>query len=129
MVALRLVPAALSLLLLAAHFLRSGNLPAVGITLALLGVLAVRRPWAARVVQIALLLGAAEWVRTLVALADVRSRFGQPMLRMILILGAVAGLTALSALVFRAPRVRNWYARGGSPPVAAPPDGPPPPEE
>ena len=64
MVALLLLPVVASLLVLAAHFLRSGNIALVVLVLVFMALLAVRRRWAARLVQVALLLGAVEWVRT-----------------------------------------------------------------
>jgi hypothetical protein len=105
------LPVMLSLIVLGAHFLRSGNLVMVAIVFVVLGLLFVRRPWAARTVQGALLLGAVEWVRTLVRLAAWRAQEGQPALRLVLILGSVALLTGLSALVFRGARLRSWYGQ------------------
>ena len=61
---LLLGPPALSLLVLAAHFLRGGDLLPLLACIALLPLLAVPRPWATRVLQVALLLGAIEWIRT-----------------------------------------------------------------
>jgi hypothetical protein len=113
MIALQLVPVVLSLLVLAAHFLRSGNLFMVVIILALLGFLSVPRAWAARTIQIALLVGGAEWIRTLVVLARARAGAGEPALRMGLILGGVALLTALSALVFRTATLRRRFRGPG----------------
>ena len=113
MIALQLLPVVLSLLVLAAHFLRAGNLIMVVLALALLGLLAVPRAWAGRTLQIALLLGAVEWLWTLVRLVSARARAGEPALRMALILGAVALLTALSALVFRTARLRRRFRGPG----------------
>jgi len=112
MIGLQLAPVVLSLIVLAAHFMRAGNLLMVVVTIVLLGLLGVRRRWAARVVQVALLLGAAEWLRTLAGLVTGRAQAGQPVLRLILILGVVALLTALSALVFGSTRLRSWYIPG-----------------
>jgi hypothetical protein len=106
---LLLFPVVLSLLVLGAHFLRAGNLFMVLVALFLIGALGVRRSWVARTVQVALVLGAVEWVRTLAALAAMRSQAGEPMMRMVLILGGVALWTALSALLFQAPRLRARY--------------------
>jgi len=109
LILLHLLPVALSLIVLAAHFMRAGNTLMVVVVLMVLGLLGVRRRWAARVIQLTLLLGAAEWVRTLARLVTWRAQAGQPVSRLLLILGSVALLTALSALVFRSPRVRNRY--------------------
>ena len=109
---LQLLPVVISLIVLGAHFLRSGSVVMVAITLVVLGLLFVRRLWAARTIQAALLLGAVEWVRTLTRLAAWRAQEGQPALRLVLILGSVALLTGLSALVFRSARLRSWFEPG-----------------
>jgi hypothetical protein len=106
---LLLAPAALSLLVLGAHFLRGDHLPLVVLVLGLLALLFVRRPWAARAVQAALLLGALEWVRTTLALIGERASMGMPYTRMTVILFAVAAVCLLSAWPFRASRVRRWF--------------------
>lgn len=105
---LTLLPAAASLLL-AAHFYRAGSLLFAAVSVALIGLLAVPRAWAARAVQIALVVGAVEWLRTLAAFAAARVASGQPYLRLTLILLAVAIFTAASAAVFRHPRLRQRY--------------------
>lgn len=109
MIALQLLPVVLSLLVLAAHFLRAGNLILVLLVLSLLWLLTVPRAWAARTVQIALILGALEWIRTLIVLASARSRTGEPALRMTIVLGVVALVTGLSALVFQTVRLRRRF--------------------
>ena len=112
MIALQLLPVVLSLIVLGAHFFRAGSWSMAAVVLVLLGMLRVRRAWVARLVQLTLVLGAAEWVRTLVAIADERMQTGHPVIRMSIILGAVALLTALSALVFHTARVRKRYGIG-----------------
>ncbi len=107
-----LSPVCLSFLLLAAHFYRAHNLLLTGVMLVLLALLALRRRWVPRVLQAALLLGALEWLRTLALLAMERSAMGQPYLRLALILGTVALLTAASALVLRNERVRRHFGVG-----------------
>ena len=109
MTVLWLVPVALSLLVLGAHFLRAGDPVLLLVVLVLLAFLAVPRRWAARTVQVALLLGTLEWLRTLVQRGSERITFGQPYGRLVIILGAVAAVTALSALVFRSAAVRRRF--------------------
>jgi hypothetical protein len=99
----------LSLLLLAAHFFRAGQVVLMALALLLPLLLLARKPWAARVVQAALLVGAAEWARTIFVFALARMELGYPWLRMALILGAVALFTAGSALFFRITALRNRY--------------------
>ena len=107
------VPIVLSLLVLAAHFLRGGGLPIAILVLGLLPLLPVRRSWVARLVQVVLVLGALEWLRTLVTLAMWRNDQGEPFLRMTLILGVIVAVTLLSALLFETRRLRRFY--GSSP--------------
>ncbi len=110
--ALRLIPVILCLLVLAAHFSRHGYTILVAVVFALLGLLAVRRSWAARVVQFALVLGALEWVRTLLQFARQRAELGLPSTRLVLILTTVAAVTAASALLFRGSAANAWYRIG-----------------
>jgi hypothetical protein len=85
------IPTVLSFLVLAAHFYRAGNSILAGAcVIAPFVLLIFRREWAVRVVQAMLLLGALEWVATLVRLIDERAREGRPWMRMAAILGAVA---------------------------------------
>jgi hypothetical protein len=109
MIVLQLAPALLSLVVLGAHFLRAGDLVLLFGVLLVVALLAVPRRWAARLVQLALVLGALEWVRTLLHLVAARSAAGQPIARLIVILACVASLTALSALAFRTARLRQRY--------------------
>lgn len=95
--------------LLAAHFYRAGLLPLAAVAALLPLLLLAARPWAARLVQVALLLGAVEWLRTLAAFAAERIGMGQPYLRLTAILVATALFTAVCALVFRHPRLRRRY--------------------
>lgn len=110
--AVRLTPVFLSALLLAAHFSRADNLPLIVISLVAPVLLLVRRPWVVRVFQVALVVGALEWVRALVAIAQARQALGEPWLRMAVILFAVAVVTASSALVFKSKALKTRYSIG-----------------
>lgn len=101
MIFIRLLLPAIALLLLAAHFYRAGLLLPALLSAALLALLAVPRPWAARTLQIALVLGAFEWLRTLAVFAAERLSLGQPWLRLVLILGTVAAVTLAAAWIFQ----------------------------
>ena len=103
------VPVVLSLLVLGAHFLRDGNDVGVAVAVGLIGLLFVKRPGAARVVQAALVLGALEWVWTIYDLVQFRTAMGVPATRMMLILGAVAAVTALSAGLFQTKALKRVY--------------------
>jgi hypothetical protein len=111
---LLLLPAGLSAVVLAAHFLFHGDLLLMLASLALISLLWVRRSWAARVIQAGLLLGSAEWVRTLLVRVNERGALGEPYARFALILGAVALATAASALPFGTRRLRRRFGLPGS---------------
>lgn len=103
------LPVVLSFLLVAAHFFRAGQTPGVAAALALPFLLLVPRRWIAWLLQVALLLAAAEWVMTLVWMVRERQALGEPAVRLVVILGAVAVFTAASAAVFFTPAMRSRY--------------------
>ena len=103
------VPVVLSLVILGAHFMRYGNSIGVVGALALIALLIVRRPWVARLMQVVLIFGALEWVRTLYELVQVRAALGQPVTRMTIILGVVVTVTFCSALLFQSPALKRIY--------------------
>ena len=107
--ALLLTPVVLSLLVLGAHFLRYGGWVGVFATLLSIALLFVRRPWVARVMQVVLVLGTLEWLRTMYELAHMRALHGQPYGRMLAILGVVAAVTLCSALAFQSKTLRKTY--------------------
>jgi hypothetical protein len=96
-------------LLLAAHFFRGGNYVAMLVCILMIALFFVRRPWCVRTLQVALLLGALEWLRTTVQLVGARSEAGEPFLRLAFILGGVALFTALSTLVFQTSRIKRRF--------------------
>jgi hypothetical protein len=110
MAVVQLVPIVLSLLVLGAHFLRAQAYLFVGAILVLIVALpAIRRAWVARTVQVVLVLGALEWVRTVMRFAAVRMEMGQPYLRLVFILGTVILVTLLSAALFQTRTLRRVY--------------------
>ncbi|HUJ28690.1 MAG TPA: hypothetical protein VLW85_21865 [Myxococcales bacterium] len=105
---LLLLPVVLSALLQAAHLFRWLG-PAGLVALVPLALLASRRRAAARALQALLVLAALEWLRAMVALVEERAAIDQPFGRLVIILGAVALFTGLSALVFQAPPLARRY--------------------
>ena len=106
---LRLLPVILSFLLLGAHFYRAGLVALTILSVAILFLLAVRKNWIPRLFQVLLLVGAFEWLRTLYFFAAMRIAWEEPWARLAAILGTVALLTALSALVFKLPKLKEFY--------------------
>jgi len=107
---LRLLPVFISFLLLAAHFVRAGQNFLACASLLLPFLLLLRKTWVPWIIQVTLLLGAVEWLRTLYLVAQMRIEFGMPWTRLAIILGTVALLTACSCLVFRNKALRRRYS-------------------
>jgi O-antigen ligase len=106
--ALLLLPA-VALLLLGAHFFRASLVPLTVACLGLVALLFVRARWAWLALQVTLALGAIEWLRTAWAFASARALAGQPYGRLLVILGAVALVTAAAALVLRSRTAREHF--------------------
>jgi len=104
-----LLPALLSVLLIAAHFSRADMNAVAGICLALPLLLLVRRRWATRLFQGLLLLAALEWARTAVALSTARADLGLPWGRLASILGLVTLFTLGSIFVFNTKRLSKRF--------------------
>ena len=103
------IPIVLSFVVLGAHFLRYGSTLEVIAVAVLIGLLFVRQPWVARLMQVALVLGAILWVHTLYDMAQLRIAFGQPSTRLVIILGTVAAVTLCSALLFQTRDLKKIY--------------------
>jgi len=106
------VPVVLSMLVLGAHFLRFGNWIGVFVAFLLIALLFLQRPWVARLMQVVLVLGTLEWLRTAYELGHIRALHGQPYGRMLVILGIVAAVTLCSALLFESKTLRKTYGLG-----------------
>jgi hypothetical protein len=76
---------------------------------ALNALLAVRRPWARRVLQGLLALGAIEWLRVTFGVAEARVRAGEPWERMAVILVTVAAVALLGAAGLESRRMRQRF--------------------
>ncbi len=111
MVFVWLIPVFVSLLLLAAHFLREGSMIFLLMSLLAMPLLAVKRKWVAWFLRVLLILGAVEWCWTAWLLVNTRIEYGEPFLRLAIIMGAVASLTFFSAFVFNTRRLKNRYSK------------------
>ncbi|MCF6183566.1 MAG: hypothetical protein L3J56_02875 [Bacteroidales bacterium] len=106
---LRFIPIILSFLLIAAHFSRAGSNILAATALLIPGLLFIKKSWVARIVQIYLVLGAAEWVRITFKYIDIRKQIGQDWTRLAVILIVVALFTLLAALIFQSKAMKNIY--------------------
>ena len=105
----RLLPVILSLLVLTAHFYRAGYLILVVLIAASPLLLFIRSPWIVRIIQVELIIGGIEWIRTIFRLTNIRQAHNLPWERLAIILGSVAAFTILSALVFNFKALKTRY--------------------
>jgi len=110
MLVLMLSPAVLSALVLAAHFLRRGQLAPCALCLAAAALPALRRRWVPGALQAFLTLGTLLWMATLRAMVDERIDNHEPWHRLVYILGGTACVSALGVLLVSTRRVREHYA-------------------
>ena len=106
---LKLLPVILSFIILAAHFFRAELLPIAILYVLIPFLLFIKAAWVPRFMQLFLILGTVEWVRTLLVLIAERQALGQPWHRLIIILGVVALFTLVSALVFQSKTIKERY--------------------
>lgn len=97
---LQILPVGISLLLIGAHFLRSGDLVLMGLSVVCIGLLFVKKPLIARLTQVVLVLATVEWIYTTYVFASIRMENGLPYVRLVIILSVVVCLTLSSACVF-----------------------------
>lgn len=87
--------------LIAAHFLRAGNLTLAALCLATPLLFFVRRHWSLMLLEWLAYGAAVIWLWTAWHLAVERRFFGQPWLRATVILGAVAAVSVLAGALLR----------------------------
>ncbi len=103
------LPTILCAMALGAHFLRAQQTVITLLFLLAPFLLLVRRPWALRSLQAALLVGAFEWLRTTAVMVQERVLFNEPWLRMVLIMGGVTLATMVSAWGLTGRRPALWF--------------------
>ncbi len=109
MIILKLSPVIISLLILGAHFYRASLFPFLLYSIILSFLLYKKNNWVARSIQLFLIIGSMEWIRTLIVFIDTRITIGQSWTRLAVILGSVALFTGLSALIFQIRTVKKAY--------------------
>ena len=111
---LRLLPVILPFGLLAAHFSRADLFPLVILSFLIPFLLLIKKAWVARSIQFLLLLGAAEWIRSMLGYIEVRKSIEEDWGLLAIILVTVAVLTACAGLVFRGKSLKKRYQLGKS---------------
>lgn len=95
-----LLPIVLSFWLLAAHFLRNGNVVLCIALVVFPLLLSIRQRWVARFIQVALGLSALIWMQSTYQMVSERLIMGDNWMRMAAIMLGVISFTILSACVF-----------------------------
>jgi hypothetical protein len=96
-------------LLIAAHFLRVGNMIGVALCLAAPLLFLVRQLWSLLLLQGLAYVAAAIWLVTAWQVAAMRLSFGQPWLRAALILVVVAAISGLAGGLLRGRSLQMRY--------------------
>jgi len=107
--ALRLFPVIFCFLILSAHFSRAGLSLLSLIFLLIPFLLLIKQVWVVRTIQILLIFGSIEWIRTLFMYVNERQINGEPYIRLVIILGTITLFTGLSALSFRNQALKKRY--------------------
>ncbi len=106
---LRFIPIIFSFLMLAAHFSRLGNNIIAVLIILTPFLLFIKKAFIARIIQIVLIAGAAEWIRAMFYYIDIRKGIGEDWTRLAIILSAVSLFTLLSALIFQTKSMKKTY--------------------
>ena len=96
-------------LILSAHFLRDSNLLLTLVYILLPFVLMIKKRLALLLVQGMAYAGGIIWINTLIKIAQRRISYGEPWIRMAVILGAVALFTILAGLLLNSSKVKEQY--------------------
>lgn len=96
-------------LLLAAHFLRAGNLVLVALCLCAPLLFAYRKRWVLIVLQLLAYGATTTWIVAGARLVEFRLQSGQPWTLAAIILGAVALITLLAGLLLNSQSIRERY--------------------
>lgn len=106
---IRLLPPIMSLLLLSAHFSRA-DMPLLSLVFLIIPLLLfIKKKWIVRSIQTFLILGVLEWIRSIFFYVNQRQEIGESYVRLVIIIGVVALITGLSALVFKNKKLKELY--------------------
>ncbi len=95
--------------MLAAHFSRMNYNIAAVLILIIPFLLFIKKRIIAKIIQLILILGTAEWIRSMFYYINVRKEIGEDWTRLAIILITVSLFTLLSALIFQKKSMKNIY--------------------
>ena len=109
-----LVVPILGLLILAAHFLRFGNMGLAITIVAMAGLCFTRFGWARIVCYVALFAGSFLWVQSGIEFVQIRMAVGQPWIRLVVIMGSVCAFSLFGAWILSTERAAVRFFKGRS---------------
>ncbi|MGF1731416.1 hypothetical protein [Photobacterium kasasachensis] len=104
-----LLPVVLSFWLLAAHFLRMGNLYVFAALVSFPLLLVVKSAFVARLMQVSLVVASLTWMQITYQMLMTRMMMGDDWQRMTIIMGVVICFTLLSSCLFLHARLERHY--------------------
>ena len=107
----RLIPVALGVLILCAHFLRSGGSAQILACLCAFALIFFKKRWFKTVAPFLLIAAALIWADTAYELIFIRRIMGAPWMKMAIILGAVSLFTAASGMAFLSKKSKLFFDR------------------
>ena len=118
---LRATLVVLTALLVAAHFLRAGNITLVIVCLAAPSLLLIKQRWSLIVLQLLAYAGAVIWLITLVQLVSERIAVGRSWGGVVVILGTTALVAVITGLLLNSPGFKARYtsSQPNPPPTGA----------
>jgi|APMI01.1.fsa_nt_gi hypothetical protein len=115
-----LLPTIIAILTLGGHFLRYGLYPVTIVLVGLLFLLMIDRRWAARTMQVVLVIAAVEWIGVLNDVVKEREMEGRSPVKSVFILGGTAAFTLLAAALYQTPRLKRRFSNEPIPIVPPP---------
>lgn len=106
---IRIIPLVIASLLLAAHFLRHGDIGFVVMCLVVPLLLLIKNRRSLIFVQFSAYAGAAVWVYTALQIVRERMMFGRPWGLAVIILGTVALFTVIAGLLLNSRAIKDKY--------------------
>ena len=105
----RIIIFAIAALLLAAHFLRQGNIVMTALCALMPLLFICRKRWSLIALQILAYLAAGLWIVTAIFLVQERLALGKPWTAAVVILGTVAAFTVAAGLLLNSAVIREKY--------------------
>jgi hypothetical protein len=105
----RVIPIIIAALLLAAHFLRAGNLLLTAVCGLMPLLLLIKKRWSVWALQLFAFAGVVIWLGVAITIVRQRIMLGDSWLRVLFILGGVALFTAAAGLLLNSAAVKERY--------------------